>query len=141
MLVTVVLVGVGVGLRVAADQIDRRRCLLLISFLFLLVASRVTIPIVRDRSWRLSKILTIETRSAAAMHARGLDPILWKMTMLITSEQMSRLDALLMKTGAVGTVNPARVLPTDGANCRGITSANPRVEYPGMIERKKLARW
>ena len=26
-------------------------------------------------------------------------------------------------------------------SCRGITSANPRVEYPRLIERKKMARW
>ena len=41
---------------------------------------------------------------------------------------------LLVKIGAAETLNPARVFPTDGANCRDVDSANPWFEYPGLIE-------
>ena len=54
----------------------------------------------------------------------------------------STVDELIfMDDGAGATMIPALFFPTDGANCRRVTSADPRFEYPRLIERKRGECW
>ena len=40
-------------------------------------------------------------------------------------------ESIFIDDGAGATMIPALFFPTDGTNCRRVTSADPRFEYPG----------
>ena len=50
-------------------------------------------------------------------------------------------DSWLDEDDAGETVSPTRAVPTDGANCRNLASADPSRDILGFREKETNARW